>query len=521
MKLSKILFPLVILLLLAACSGGGGGGGGAVPVPSPPSISNLQFSPTSAAFNSGTATVTGTVDFAAPQGNLSTVTVTTFNATGQQLSTQTAPIQGMSGRTTGTISGTAQYATTAPGAFSFQVFVTNSSGLNSNVLTGSFAILGSSPTTSPASNVLPVTVNGTLCSPATSVGYINKPCVEDTVYEPGTATCQTITDILLDSGDSGLRIFKQALSGLTLTQVTIGSNPLADCVQYGDGSSVWGPVQEADVTLGGEPTVHNMPIHVLDSTFGTAPSGCRNASQNPLDAGFNGILGIGSFAQDCGTACTSIATNGMYYTCTGSTSGSTCSGTTVPVLNQVQQPVSLLGSDNNGVIVQLPPVPPGGSSSVDGYLVLGIGTQPNNAVSSGVVAYPADPTYGEFLTNVGGTEYYSFIDTGSNGLFFPSTSIPSCTGVNSVWLCPGSTMTLAGTTMGYSGSPSGVVSFQIGNFNSLIASSNNVFPDVGANQPGGFDWGLPFHFGRNVYIGIEGKTAPGLGTGPYWGYWAY
>ncbi|HME44556.1 MAG TPA: hypothetical protein VKF36_15810 [Syntrophorhabdales bacterium] len=144
MKLSKILFPLVILLLLAACSGGGGGGGGAVPVPSPPSISNLQFSPTSAAFNSGTATVTGTVDFAAPQGNLSTVTVTTFNATGQQLSTQTAPIQGMSGRTTGTISGTAQYATTAPGAFSFQVFVTNSSGLNSNVLTGSFAILGSS-----------------------------------------------------------------------------------------------------------------------------------------------------------------------------------------------------------------------------------------------------------------------------------------------------------------------------------------------------------------------------------------
>ena len=514
MRSSKALFLLMALLLLAAC--GGGGGGDDSPTSTPPSISNLRFSPTWAALNSGTATVTGTVDFVDPQGDLSTVTMTTFDAAGQQLSTQTVAVQNVAGRTAGTISGTAQYATTAPGASSFQIFVTDASGLSSNALTGSFTVYVPSPSPPVGNNVLLVTVNGSLCSPSTSIGYINKPCVSVTVCTPGTSTCQTITDILLDSGDFGLRIFKQALGGLALTQETIGPNPVAECVQYGDGSSVWGPVQVASVVLGNEPAVQ-VPIHVVDSTFSTAPSGCQNAYQSPLDAGFNGILGVGFFAQDCGPICTSIAANGIYYTC----SGPTCTGTAIPLSSQVQNPVSLLPVNNNGVIVQLPAVPPGGSSSVDGYLVLGIGTQSNNAVSSGVVAYPADPNIGEFLTNFGGTDYGSFIDTGSNGLFFPSTSIPSCTSVNRAWFCPESTTTVTALTMGVSGSPSGLVSFQIGNFDSLDASGNNVFPDVGANLPGAFDWGLPFHFGRNVYIGIEGRAASGLGTGPYWGYWAY
>jgi hypothetical protein len=44
-----------------------------------------------------------------------------------------------------------------------------------------------------------------------------------------------------------------------------------------------------------------------------------------------------------------------------------------------------------------------------------------------------------------------------------------------------------------------------------------VFNDLGGNAAGMFDWGLPFFLGRDVYVGIEGKSS-GVGTGPYWAY---
>jgi hypothetical protein len=74
--------------------------------------------------------------------------------------------------------------------------------------------------------------------------------------------------------------------------------------------------------------------------------------------------------------------------------------------------------------------------------------------------------------------------------------------------------------MGASGSPSGTVLFQVGDFDSLIKSSNNVFGDLGGDiggSIGGFDWGLPFFFGRSVYMGFEGASTS-LGKGPYFAY---
>jgi hypothetical protein len=358
-------------------------------------------------------------------------------------------------------------------------------------------------------NVLAITVNGSLCS---NNSYINKPCVSVTICTPATSTCQTINDILLDTGDSGLRIFQQVLS-VSLTQVTSGGIPVAECLQYADGSSVWGPVKTAGVVLGNEPAVE-VPIHVIDSTFGTAPAGCVGAYalMTPADAGYNGSLGVSFFAQDCGTTCRDSAVNGnpTYYAC----SGATCNATAVPLTDQVQNPVALLPVDNNGVIVQLPSVPASGSASVNGYLVLGIGTRSNN-VPSAVTAYPADAT-GSFITSFNSDVYSGFIDTGSNGLFFPSSSLPDCTAY-SAWYCPSSTRDLSATNKGASGAPSGVVSFQIANFETLfVTTTNNVFADIGGYNAD-FDWGLPFHLGRNVYIGMEGK-ASSLGTGLYWAY---
>src|SRR5512143_104151 len=168
--------------------------------------------------------------------------------------------------------------------------------------TGSAVLTVTGVSGAPASNVLPITVNGSLCSASTSAFYPNKPCVSVTVCTPGTSTCQTVSDILLDTGSSGLRIFKEALTTVSLAQIiSRGSGSVAECAQFGSFSD-WGPVQLADVTLGSE-TAKNVPIQIIDSTFGTVPSACGIPDANPSAAGFTGILGVGVFVQDCGSTC--------------------------------------------------------------------------------------------------------------------------------------------------------------------------------------------------------------------------
>ncbi len=364
-------------------------------------------------------------------------------------------------------------------------------------------------TSGPPINVISITVNGSLCSAGS---YLNKPCVSVTVCTPGTSTCQTIDDILLDTGSYGLRIFKQVLN-ISLPQLTGASGSIAECVQFGDGSSMWGPVQTAGVILADEPAVQ-VSIQVVDATFGTPSAGCSNADPTPATAGYNGILGVGLFTHDCGTICANSANNGRYYAC----NGSGCSGTTVSLSSQVQNPAALLPRDNNGVIVQLPDVALGGTPSVNGTLILGVDTQSNNVPES-VTVYPASSTTGYFMTQFSGHVYESFIDSGSNGLFFSSPSasqIPNC--ANTEWFCPASTLSLSATNTGAFGAPSGAVPFHIGNMVDLTANSFiKVFSEIGGTYPESFDWGLPFFFGRTVVIGYEG-SASNLGNGPYWAY---
>lgn len=396
---------------------------------------------------------------------------------------------------------------------------------------GSSAVPGPTPIVIPGNNVLSITVNGSLCSPSTSASYLNKPCVSVTICSPGTSTCQTINDIILDTGSFGLRIFKSVLnSTISLTQVpSVSGGLLAECAQFGDGSSIWGPVQTASVILGSEPAVQ-VPIQVGDSTFASVPTKCVGVLTSPSAAGFNGILGVGVFPQDCGPGCADMASNGLglYYTCTVPAAGSTCIGSSVALTSQVQNPVAFLPKDNNGVqdnngvIVELPSVSPGGATSAVGSLVLGIGTRTNNIVAPGVTAYATDGS-GEILTTIGTAPTYSaIIDSGSNGYFFTpppayASQLISCP-TNTYWFCPSSTVTINNATIkGASGSQSGTVSFEIGNFTILTNSTNNVFSNIGGNAPGIFDWGLPFYFGRNVYVGIEG-TSSSLGSGPYFAY---
>jgi len=366
--------------------------------------------------------------------------------------------------------------------------------------------------TSTASNILDITVPN-------DQSYPNKPIVSVIVCEPGTTNCQNVNNVLLDTGSYGLRIFKQTPLNISLPQLLVGSAPIAECIAYLDGSGNWGPIQRADIKLGGE-TAANVPIQIIDATYfsSTIPAECKapnvtHLAQSPSDAGYNGILGVGLFAEDCGHGCAGSVSNGLYFTC----SGSNCTGIAVPLVSQVHNPVALLSQDNNGVVVQMSSIPAGGATTASGKLILGIGTQTNNT-PSGVTTYPTD-SGGDFTTVFNSSTFTnSFIDSGSNGLFFDDPAIPTCSSPNQAWYCPPSTLSLNATNYGAFGTPSGPVAFRIGNATSLFSTSNSAFAELGGPGFGsGFDWGLPFFYGRTVFVGIEG-TSSSLGSGPYWAY---
>jgi hypothetical protein len=174
-----------------------------------------------------------------------------------------------------------------------------------------------------------------------------------------------------------------------------------------------------------------------------------------------------------------------------------------------------MGADNNGIVVSMPAVGTGGVTSLSGTLTLGIGTRANNTLG-GATRYAANGN-GHFTTVYKGTTLTaSFIDTGSNGVYFDDTSLPACSRSTDFY-CPATPLTLNATAMAYDGSASGNVAFTIESIDAL--SNSTVAGWVGGpydskhHAGNAFAWGLPFFFGRKVYVGLE--TNP---NGPYWAF---
>jgi hypothetical protein len=396
--------------------------------------------------------------------------------------------------------------------------------LSSTILTtgcgGGSSNSGQNTTTTPptGSNAVALTVNaGPFASQDNS--YVNGAFASVTVCTPGTSTCQTIDGVLVDTGSYGLRILSSALTTSLTQQKASDGNPVVECLPFLSGYT-WGPVQTADVEMGGE-KASSVPIQVINGTAYPVPTECADFGSSQSDAaslGTNGILGVGPFTQDCGTACetTGPANPGLYYECPAS--GCTIVGETLA--QQVVNPVALFATDNNGVIIELPSAA-SPETSLTGSLIFGIGTQSNNALGSAQV-YSIDD-FGNFITSYQSKTYNeSFIDSGSNGLYFLDTSlsgIAACSDAN-FFYCPSSTENLSATTTGASGSPSSTVNFSVANADNL--PNDPVLGELAGplslpdNQTG-FDWGLPFFYGRPVFTAIVGRTTPG-GTGPYWAY---
>jgi hypothetical protein len=362
-------------------------------------------------------------------------------------------------------------------------------------------------------NVAPISVDG---GPVGN--YPDAAFASVTVCVPGTSNCQTIDGVLVDTGSFGLRILSSALTLALPQQKAADGNPVAECLTF-LASYTWGPVQTADVQIAGE-KASAVPIQVLSDTDFTAPSECTSSgfqSADTLDSlGANGILGVGLAAQDCGSPC--LASYDQYFECPSS--GCTPTGNET-LGEQVVNPVALFATDSNGVIVELPSVSSGGEASVSGSLVFGIGTQSNNGLG-GATVYTAPE--GSFTTSYNGQSYPgSFLDSGSNGFFFLDDGLTGLTTCPDDSVAPGfycSGKSFTATNQGNAGS--GTVSFSIADAENLFANqSYNAFSNLGGassnSAPFYFDWGLPFFFGRNVFVAIDGATTPG-GTGPYWAY---
>jgi hypothetical protein len=363
-----------------------------------------------------------------------------------------------------------------------------------------------------ASNVLPVVVNA---GPTNNA--LNQLFATVTVCVPGTSSCQTIGGILVDTGSMGLRVLSSALTLQLPQQTGSGGAPLVECLPFVDGFT-WGPVHAADVKMAGE-TAGNIPIQVIGlDRFPAIPSDCSSqgtAEETLNDLNANGILGIGLFDEDCGLGCalTGSSNPGLYYTCA---TPSACVVTTVPVASQVQNPVSHFAINNNGVVIQLPAVQTGGTASLAGTLTFGIGTQSNNALGSAKIFTLDNRT--NFTTVFSGQSYgSSFIDSGSNGIFFldaATTALPDCKN-SAGFYCPTSLTPFSATQRGLNGTTN-VVAFNAGNVDRVNATFS-VFAEATGSNPGGFDWGLPFFYGRTVFVAIAGRSTPG-GAGPYWAY---
>jgi hypothetical protein len=379
----------------------------------------------------------------------------------------------------------------------------------------------------PTANTVPVVVGP---GPVPGKTQWDVPYISVTVCLPGTNQCTTVDNVLVDTGSVGLRLLKPALpSGFVgaLAPIMASGHPVYQCETFVDGTS-WGPLVQLDLQLAGE-RASNLPTQIIvdptaDSSVAQVPQDCAAAgmAENSLEVfGSNGLIGVGFFLSDCGQPCAQQAIPTTYYSCQ---SRDQCAGIALPLPAQAQNPIGMFGSDGNGVALTLPQVAGSGAPTAMGTLRFGVSTQDDNQLAMADVE-PVDPDGGYMLTVYQGHALYgSFIDSGSNGLYFPS-SLPTCSD-GSAYYCPPTpsqqSATLQGETavqhsgqMIIGGTPAGdriPINFTIDNEQDLQNRFGNdaAVPNLGGQGTSdGFDWGLPFFFGRTVFLVFEGRSSDG------------
>ena len=355
-------------------------------------------------------------------------------------------------------------------------------------------------------NTIPVSIGpGAVCDNPGGA-YPNEPCVTVEICVPGTSQCQTVSDILLDTGSVGLRLFSQATT-LTLPNETTSGLKIGECAYFGS-ATTWGSVNMADVILGSEAKI-TIPIQIIDPIFegqynstgqatATNPAcGSGTVSYSPQSSEYNGILGIGLFLTD----------GQSYFSCTGNV----CTTASINKTQEVSNPVANLSQDNNGLLLELPSVGASGNNSATGTLILGVDTESNNS-STGLESFTTNSS-GDVNGTFNGGNTTDFFDSGSNGLFFEDSSIKNCQGGYSSWYCPSSTINLYPVITGDNGNTK-TISFSVENAMNLFSTSDSAFNDLaGSGFSSKVDIGIPYFYGKTIGLVFNTKSST-FGLGP-------
>lgn len=512
------LLVMTAALFSTGCSGGGGGDGGANASSSTPgslgaSLTAISLSPATPSLPVG-----ATQQFTARATDSKGATVSDITFTWSSSDPAVAAIDSR-GIATGLAPGTTAITAGAASVSSQPVLLTVT-----NQIAG-------------APNALPVALGSDLSN------GVNRPMVSVKVCLPGsTSQCNTIGNIILDSGSTGLRIMKSALT-LAFPNVPVpaqvsqnlpAGSLLAECYPFVT-SNAWGTVHAADLYLGGEPALASATVHVMDSAFGNGPplnagtgvgSGCATNGFDLLTMSnlrANGILGVLPMQYDNKPA-GNLAPANEYWACAPGGSCTLLEGTVPGVppragkgtLQLVANPIFSLPSDNNGLIFQFPAIPDTGAVSAGGALLFGVGTAANNQMPSGTTLLAFDPfarVTVSFNQQIMGVPGAVPIDTGNPVTDFSATALaePLCTlpGFQTL-LCPSAMKTFSiglGSIQSLSTNklPSSLL---VGNAQSLLVNTGNrLFSNLVNDSP--FPaLGLPFFLGKTVYMGFPSATHP-------------
>lgn len=349
-------------------------------------------------------------------------------------------------------------------------------------------------------------------------GAPNIPCVTVTVCNPNSPSqCDTIPNVIIDSGSYGLRVFSSLLvnTGNSLPIESSNGNQIAECLGYADFAANWGPVALANITLNTESTTQSVPMQIINASYVGASSNCAGSINyaTPAAFGANGILGVGPLIND----------NGDYFICGSSSCVSIPSGS-LESASQVSNPIAFLSeSYESGITFKFPSVTEssGGSGAI-GYAIFGVGTNTDNKPNDTAFYHihvanegiPISMYTTITSSNISNSVVLGFLDTGSNGIFFTTTSISTC----GDWYCPSNAETITVNNASTAGDVP--TSFTIANANSLFGTNNGSFSSLGGqlnDHPLYLDYGLSFFFGRSVFICFNGKTCDGV-AGPYWAF---